>query len=115
MSRQRIRVVQWATGSVGRTLLCPIIDADAVQHTPLLSVPYDEQSAVVERLPASGKNVISTNGFYRPQTHGESYAAPLPASAAAGGATVAGAGLNSGFVAERLALLLTGPAAREAR
>lgn len=147
------RVIQWATGSVGRTALRRVIDhpdlelvglyvydpakvgrdagdiakrpptgvratdrieeilaleADVVLHTPRISVPYTDQNAVVERLLASGKNVISVNGFYLPEVHGEDYAGPLRAATQRGHATLAGIGLNPGFVAERIALALTG-------
>ncbi len=151
------KVVQWATGSVGRTTLRRILDhpglelvglyvhdpakvgrdageiarrpatgvlatsrieeilaleADVVLHTPRISVPYVDQNAEVERLLASGKNVISVNGFYMPEVHGEAYAGPLRAAAQRGNATLAGIGLNPGFVAERIALALTGLMAR---
>lgn len=88
------------------------LDADAVLHTSLISVPYEAQNAVVARLLASGKNVISTNGFYRPTMHGEAYAAPLRAAAIEGGVTLAGIGLNPGFMAERVMLTLTGMVSR---
>lgn len=142
-----MKVIQWATGSVGRTTLRRVIDhpdlelvgvyvtnpakvgrdageiakrsptgilctdkveeilaldADVVIHVPLISVPYDAQNADVIRLLQSGKNVVSTNGFYRPHVHGEAYAGPLLAAAAAGGVTLAGVGINPGVVAERL-------------
>ena len=151
------RVVQWATGSVGRTSLRRIIDApdlelvgvyvtspnkvgldagaiarrpdtgvlatsdieeilaldaDVVIHTPLITTPYDKQNAEVIRLLRSGKSVISTNGFYRPEIHGPAYAEPLRAAALAGGATLAGSGLNPGFIAERLALVVSGMVAQ---
>ena len=147
-----MRVIQWATGSVGRTTLRRVIehpdlelvglyvtnpkkvgldagdiakksktgiiatnkiedilaiDADVVIHVPLISVPYETQNSDVIRLLASGKNVISTNGFYRPAIHGEAYSAPLLAAAMKGGATLAGSGLNPGVIAERLALTLS--------
>ena len=147
------KVIQWATGSIGRTALRRIIDhpdlelvglyvydprkvgrdageiakrpptgviatndietilaldADVVIHTPRISVPYAEQNAEIERLLAAGKNVISVNGFYVPQVHGESYITPLRAACARGNSTLAGMGLNPGFIAERLALALTG-------
>ncbi|MBM5812468.1 MAG: hypothetical protein FJ191_10970 [Gammaproteobacteria bacterium] len=147
------RVIQWATGSVGRTTLRRVIDhpdlelvglfvydpakigrdageiakrpptgvcatdrieeilaleADVVLHTPRISVPYAAQNADVVRLLVSGKNVISVNGFYRPEVHGEDYAGPLREAALRGNATLAGIGLNPGFIAERLALTLTG-------
>ncbi|MGC0362232.1 hypothetical protein ABH922_000216 [Rhodococcus sp. 27YEA15] len=147
------KVIQWGTGSVGRTALRRVIDdpdfelvgvyvtseqkngldagtiakrpptgviatnvieeilaleADAVIHTSLLSVPYDEQNQTVARILASGKNLISTNGFYRPRIHSEDYWRPLEAAALAGGSTLAGSGLNPGFIAERIALLASG-------
>lgn len=150
-------MVQWGTGSVGRTALRQIIDkgayelagvyvtsdekhgldagdivkrpktgviattavdeilaieADAVFHTSLISVPYEAQNENVIRLLASGKNVLSTNGFYRPGCHGEAYAAPLRAAAIRGNATLAGIGMNPGFIAERLLLTLTGLVSR---
>ncbi|ANY25198.1 hypothetical protein [Gordonia terrae] len=152
MSR-KYRVIQWGTGSVGRTALRRIIDgpayelagvyvtseakhgvdagdlvkrprtgiyatrdlgeilatdADIVLHTALLSVPYEAQNEAVAEVLASGKNLISTNGFYRPRVHAENYWRPLENAALTGGVTLAGAGLNPGFVAERLALLGTG-------
>ena len=153
----RYRVIQWATGSVGRTALRRIIDhpdlelaglyvydprkvgrdageiakrpttgvratdrieeilaldADVVLHTSRISVPYVDQNAEVERLLASGKNVISVNGFYMPEVHGEAYAGPLREAARRGNSTLAGVGLNPGFIAERIALALTGLMAR---
>jgi len=152
-----MRVIQWATGSVGRTTLRRIIDspdlelvgvyvtspakvgldagtiakrrntgilatndteqilkleADVVIHTSLISTPYEAQNAEVIRLLASGKNVISSNGFYRPHIHGPAYAEPLRQAAFSGKATLAGIGINPGFVAERLALVLSGMVAQ---
>jgi hypothetical protein len=151
------RVIQWATGAMGRTALRRIIDhpdlelaglfvyderksgldageiakrpstgvratrqieeilalqADVVIHTPRLSVPYAKQNDVVARLLASGKNVISTAGFHFPDAHGAAYAAPLLDACRRGDSTLAGLGLNPGFIAERLALLLTGMCAQ---
>lgn len=147
------KVIQWATGSVGRTTLRRIIDhpdlelvglfvhtpdkvgrdageiakrpstgvlatnriedilaldADVVIHTPRISVPYADQNATVERLLASGKNVISVNGFYMPEVHGDAYTGPLRRAAERGNATLAGIGMNPGFIAERIALAMTG-------
>ncbi|WFR72647.1 hypothetical protein P9209_01320 [Prescottella defluvii] len=151
------KVIQWGTGSVGRTALRRVIDdpsfelvgvyvtspekngldagtiakrpptgvlatndideilsldADVVIHTSLLSVPYAEQNDTVARILASGKNLISTNGFYQPRIHSEDYWCPLEAAALSGGATLAGSGLNPGFIAERVALLASGLMAR---
>jgi hypothetical protein len=147
------RVVQWATGSMGRTALRRIVDhpdlelaglyvydpqkagrdageiarrpatgviatdriddilaldADVVIHTSRISFPYEKQNDDVARLLSSGKNVISTAGFHYPQAHGSAYAGPLMAACRQGNATLAGLGLNPGFIAERLAVMLTG-------
>lgn len=147
------RVIQWATGAMGRTALRRIIDhpdlelvgvyvhgaakagqgagalakrpptgviatndieailaldADVVIHTPRITSPYAEQNRPVERLLRSGKNVVSTAGFHWPGRHGDAYAAPLLEAAKAGGATLAGVGVNPGLIVERVALTLTG-------
>lgn len=156
-SKKKLRVIQWGTGSVGRTLLRQIIDkgelelagvyvtsekkngldagdiakrpktgviasndidailaidADAVIHTSLISVPYEAQNENVIRILASGKNVVSSNGYYRPECHDEAYAAPLREAALQGGVTLAGSGLNPNFIAERIMLTLTDLVAR---
>lgn len=147
MSRP-IRVIQWATGSMGRTCLRAVIDdprfelvglfvygeakagrdagdiarrpvtgvvatravedilaldADVVLHCPMLSAPYDGHDADVRRLLESGKNVISINNYFEPLALGRAYAARMEASALAGGATLAGTGINPGWVAEAMA------------
>lgn len=149
----RYRVVQWATGSMGRTALRRIIDhpdlelvgvyvydrskvgkdagelarrpatgvratdriedivalsPDVVIHTPRLTDPYAAQNGPVIQLLAAGIDVISTAGFHHPACHGPAYAGPLRAACEQGGSTLAGLGLNPGFVAERLAVTLTG-------
>lgn len=151
------RVIQWASGSLGRTALRRIIDhpdlelvglyvydqakagldagriakrpatgvlatgdidailaldADVVLHAPRLSLPYEAQNRDVERLLASGKNVISTAGFHFPEAHGERYAGALRAACRRGNSTLAGMGLNPGFLVERLAMALSGLCAR---
>lgn len=143
-----IRVIQWATGSMGRACLRAVIDdprfelaglfvygaakagrdagdiarrdatgviatrsiddilaidADVVLHCPMLSDPYDAHDADVRRLLESGKNVISINNYFEPAALGADYAAALSASAVKGGATLAGTGVNPGWVAERIA------------
>ncbi len=154
---EKLRIIQWGTGSVGRTALRQIIDkgeyelvgvyvtsdekhgmdageiakreatgvkatcdideilaieAHAVLHTSLISVPYEAQNENVIRLLESGKNVLSTNGFYRPDCQGDAYAAPLRAAAKQGVVTLAGIGMNPGFIAERLLVTLTDLVAR---
>ena len=83
-----------------------------VIHTPRLSLPYAAQNADVVRLLAAGKNVVSTAGFHYPQAHAEDYVAPLREACVRGRSTLAGIGINPGFIGERLALMMTGLCAR---
>jgi hypothetical protein len=151
------RVVQWATGSMGRTSLRRIIDhpdlelagvyvydprkagrdagelvkraetgiratdriedilalqPDVVIHTPRLTDPYAAQNDPVIQLLGAGINVISTAGFHHPACHGAAYAGPLLDACQRGNSTLAGLGLNPGFVAERLATTLAGMCAQ---
>lgn len=143
-----IRVIQWATGSMGRACLRAVIDdprfelvglfvygaakagkdagdiarrdptgviatrsvedilalkADVVLHCPMLSDPYDGHDVDVRHLLESGKSVISINNYFEPGAFGADHAAALEASAIKGGATLAGTGVNPGWVAERMA------------
>lgn len=147
------RVVQWATGSMGRTALRRVIDhpdlelagvyvydprkvgvdageiarrpatgvratnriedvlalrPDVVLHMSRITLPYSKQNADVAALLAAGIDVISTAGFHHPACHGVAYAGPLLEACQRGGSTLAGVGLNPGFIAERVATLLTG-------
>lgn len=143
-----IRVIQWATGSMGKACLRAVIDdprfelvglfvygeakagrdagdiarrdatgvmatrsiddilaleADVVLHCPMLPDPYDGHDADVRRLLEAGKNVISINNYFEPRALGAAYAESLSASALKGGVTLAGTGVNPGWVAERMA------------
>ena len=151
------RVIQWATGSIGRSTLRRIIDhpdlklaglyvygkdkkghdageiarrpatgviatndlneilaldADVVLHTSRITIPYEKQNDDVLKLLSSGKNVISVNGFFYPEAHGRIYADPLKMACERGQSTLAGAGINPGFIAERIALVMSGLCAR---
>lgn len=144
-----VRVIQWATGSMGRTAMrfChdhpqldligglvysddkagqdlgdiirrpPLgvkattdrdeilaLDADVVIHMPRITLPYEALVPDVVALLKSGKNVISTAGFHWPDAQGADYAAELRDAALAGGATLAGVGVNPGLIAERLVM-----------
>ncbi len=98
------------TGIIATSNLAEILalDADVVIHTSRITVPYARQNAEVAQFLASGKNVISVNGFFYPEVHGEAYAGPLRAACERGGSTLAGVGLNPGFIAERIALAMSG-------
>ncbi len=143
-----IRVIQWATGSMGKACLRAVLDddrfqlvglfvygeakagqdagdiarrgptgviatrsideilaleADVVIHAPRLSAPYVGHDTDVRRLLESGKNVVSINHYFEPAVLGRTYAEGLEASAVKGGATLAGTGVNPGWVAERMA------------
>jgi hypothetical protein len=149
----RHRVIQWATGAMGKTCLRAIIDhpamelvglfvygddkagrdagdiarrpptgviatrdmdeilaldADVVIHCARLAPPYGSHDAEILKLLASGKNVISINGYSRPQYWGGARLAALEAACAAGGSTLMAAGLNPGFAGEQLAVVATG-------
>ena len=84
------------------------LDADVIVHTPRITLPYEALNDDVESLLASGKNLVSTAGFHWPTGHGETYATRLLAACLRGGSTLAGMGVNPGFVVERLLLAATG-------
>ena len=149
----KLRVIQWATGAMGKTCLRAVIDhpglelaglfvygpdkagrdagdiarrpatgilatrdveailaidADVVIHCARLAPPYGSHDAEILRLLASGKNVISINGYSDPRHWGGPRLAALEAACREGGSTLMGAGLNPGFAAEQLAVVATG-------
>jgi hypothetical protein len=79
-----------------------------VIHCARLAPPYGSHDAEILQLLASGKNVISINGYSRPQHWGAARLAALQDACAAGGSTLLAAGLNPGFAAEQLAVVATG-------
>lgn len=81
---------------------------DVVLHMSRITQPYERQNADVATLLGAGIDVISTAGFHHPASHGLAYTAPLLEACMRGGSTLAGVGLNPGFIAERVATLLTG-------
>jgi hypothetical protein len=81
---------------------------DVVLHMSRITLPYEQQNADVIQLLAAGIDVISTAGFHHPACHGLAYAGPLLEACKRGESTLAGVGLNPGFIAERVATLLTG-------
>lgn len=86
------------------------LEADVVVHTsvavgPEGHLPFDDD---VERLLASGKNVISTASYFSPAMEGPERMARLEAACKAGSSTLYGGGIDPGFVCDRVAALLTG-------
>jgi len=153
----KYRVIQWATGAMGKTCLRAVIDhpamelvglfvygddkagrdagdiamrpptgviatrdvdeilaldADVVIHCARLAPPYGSHDAEILKLLASGKNVISINGYSRPQYWGGARLEALQSACAAGGTSLMAAGLNPGFAAEQLAVVATAVCAR---
>ena len=152
------KVIQWATGSIGKTCLRSVIDhpdlelvglyvhsdakagkdageiarrpltgvkatrsideilaldADVVLYLPLnASDSLDGHDVVIKRLLASGKNVITTVAHTYPYALGADYAKGFEDACRAGGSTLFGTGINPGFVAERLSVLLTSACTR---
>lgn len=149
---KKYRVIQWATGAMGKTCLralldCPSVElvglyvygqakegqdagdiarrpptgvkatrdveeilaleADVVIHCARLAPPYGSHDAELIRLLASGKNVISINGYSQPHSLSPDRRAALEAACRSGGSTLMGAGLNPGFAAEQLAMVAT--------
>lgn len=147
------RVIQWATGAMGKSCLRAVIDhpamelvglyvygegkagrdagdiarrdptgviatrdideilavdADVVIHCARLAPPYGSHDAEILRLLASGKNVISINGYSRPSHWVGARRDALEAACRAGGTSLMAAGLNPGFAGEQLAVVATG-------
>ena len=150
---KRYKVIQWATGGMGKNCLRAVIDhpaldlvgvyvygadkagkdagtiarreptgvlatrdvdtilaldADVVIHAARLAPPYGSHDADIVRLLAAGKNVISINGYSRPQHWGGERVAALEEACRKGGTSLIGAGLNPGYAGEQLAVVATG-------
>jgi hypothetical protein len=155
------RVVQWATGNVGRHAIKAILDhpdlelvgvhvtspakagqdagelvgrepvgvlasadldellaldADCVAHMPLPSKQVgddpDRDTKDICTVLASGKNVVTTVGYVYPKAYGKDVVDRLDEACAAGGSSLHGTGLNPGFMAELIPLVLSGLSAR---
>lgn len=147
------RVIQWATGAMGKTCLKAIIDhpalelaglyvygahkagkdagdlarraptgviatsdveeilaldADVVVHAGRLAPPYGSHDDEIIALLASGKNVISINGYSFTQHWQGERLKRLEDACAKGGVSLMNAGLNPGFIAEQVAVVASG-------
>jgi len=139
-----LRVIQWATGGVGRAAiegivahpqlelvgcwvhsedkvgrdvgeLCGLgplgvqatndvdtllaLEADCVMYSPIMPDP-----ALVARLLASGKNVVTPLGWFFP---GKRNVAELEQACSAGGSTLHGSGIHPGGITERFPLMVS--------
>jgi hypothetical protein len=79
------------------------LDADVVIHTPKL--PDDDDVLALLR---SGKDVISALSYFAPEIEGVELMAEIEAACAAGASTLHGAGIDPGFVCDRVPAVLTG-------
>lgn len=152
---RRYRVVQWATGALGRSAIRAVLerpdlelagvrvydaakvgvdagtlagrgpigvratgnlpdilalDADCVIFAPGPDPFGDDPRAelhIVCELLASGKNVISLTGLVYPYAHGPAVVAELEQACKAGGVSVHGSGVNPGFMADLMPMLLS--------
>jgi len=155
------RVVQWATGVVGRYALRSLLErpdlelaavvvsdpakvgtdagrlagvapvgiaatsdadaalsvpADCVLHAAAPSVAtsgsLEPDLALLERMLAAGRNVVTTAGFLYPQALGADVAQRLAAACQAGNSTLLGTGLNPGFMSDLVPVVLSSLTAR---
>jgi 2,4-diaminopentanoate dehydrogenase len=147
------KVIQWATGPVGRAALHHIIgnpdlelvgvwvhsdskvgvdagdlvglsktgvcattdkdailglDADCVIYTPKLFLDPEAMDEEVCAILRSGKNVLTTAGYWFPHLHGQDYVDRLEQACRDGGSSLFGAGENPGYFFERMAVSATG-------
>jgi hypothetical protein len=82
-------------------------DADCVIHAPLAANIAELDDDVVALL-ESGKNVISTAAYFAPEFRGDEVVRRLRAACDKGGTTLMGAGVEPGFMFERVMPTLTG-------
>jgi hypothetical protein len=82
-------------------------DADCVIHAPLAANIAELDDDVVALL-ESGKNVISVASYFAPEFRGKDVLDRLQAACATGGTTLMGAGVEPGFMFERVMPTITG-------
>jgi hypothetical protein len=80
-------------------------DADCVVYSPLASNMEQLDDDIVELL-ESGKNVVTTAGYFAPQCRGDELVARLTAACAKGGTSLLGTGIEPGFMLDRLGPML---------
>jgi hypothetical protein len=84
-------------------------DADVVLHLPLNPEnSFETHDEIIKRLLRSGKSVITTIAHTFPAAEGDAYLQGFEDACREGNSVMFGTGINPGFVAERLAVMLTG-------
>lgn len=88
------------------------LDVDCVCHAPLPSAQVgddpDRDLDVICGQLAAGRNVVTTVGFLYPKAHGAAVVERLEGSCAAGASSLHGTGVNPGFMADVMPLVLSG-------
>jgi hypothetical protein len=84
------------------------LDADCVIYTPKLFLDPAAMDQEVTTILRSGKNVLTTAGYWHPYLHGEDYVNQLEDACRAGGVSLFGSGENPGYFFERMAVSATG-------
>ena len=88
------------------------MDADVVLHMPLPAMQVaddpDLDTKNLCRLLATGKDVITTTGYLYPKAYGPAVFGRLEDACAAGGSSLHGTGVNPGFMADLMPLVLSG-------
>lgn len=83
------------------------LDADCVVYAPASpGEPYADLDTICALL-ASGKNLISVTGLVYPYAHGPRLVAELEDACKRGGVSVHGSGVNPGFMADLMPLVLS--------
>jgi 2,4-diaminopentanoate dehydrogenase len=83
------------------------IEADVVIHSPLAPT-MEEMDDDVLALLASGKNVISTAGYFAPRVRGQDLVDRIEEACHTGNTSLHGGGIEPGFMYDRVAPMLTG-------
>jgi hypothetical protein len=91
------------------------LEADVALHCARLAPPYGAHDPDLCALLASGKNVISINGYTDPAHWTGPRAETLAAACAQGRSSLAGVGLNPGFAVEQIAAVASGVSSEIAR
>ncbi|MGE0384996.1 MAG: hypothetical protein AB7Q97_09725 [Gammaproteobacteria bacterium] len=86
--------------------------AEAVVHAPRGHHRSEQHDLDVCALLESGKNVLSTCGYFNCAAFGDEHATRMHAAGVRGNATLSGVGMSPGFVAERMLAALTGACVR---